>query len=86
MTHLIITEVPDPDLEIRWGRSAHPDPYIRGERSLKKFFSALRASVWSKNRRGRPPRGPSPGSGTVQYNYSGAPTHAKRAWDRAPYP
>ena len=28
VTHLIITAVPDPDLEIRWG-VAHPDPYIR---------------------------------------------------------
>ena len=39
VTHLIITAVPDPDLEIRWGGgSAHPDPYIRGGWSLKKFF------------------------------------------------
>ena len=36
----------------------HLDPEIRGARSQKKFFSALRASVWSKNKgaRGRPPR------------------------------
>ena len=40
----------------------HPDPSIRGEGpSQKKFFSALRASVWSKNEGGgwRPP-GPVP--------------------------
>ena len=29
VTHLIITAVPDPDLEIRSG-GGHPDPYIRG--------------------------------------------------------
>ena len=35
----------------------HLDPEIRGARSQKKLFSALRASVWSKNRGGggRPP-------------------------------
>ena len=34
----------------------------------KKCFSALRASVWSKNRgRGRTPPGPSPESATVMY-------------------
>ena len=54
VTHLIITAVPDPDLEIRWG-GAHPDPYIKGREAVsKKNFSALRASVWSA---------------TVQYNY-----------------
>ena len=30
----------------------HLDPEIRGARSQKKFFSALRASVWSKNKGG----------------------------------
>ena len=30
VTHLIITAVPDPDLEIRWWGGAHPDPYIKG--------------------------------------------------------
>ena len=43
----------------------HPDPEIRGgggEVSKKKFFSALRASVWSKLRRGAGPPGLSPGS------------------------
>ena len=34
------------------GGGGHPDPEIRGEgaRSPKKFYSALRASVWSKNK------------------------------------
>ena len=48
------TEMPhtvaDPDLQIRG--AGHPDPEIRGEAgwSPKKFFSALQASVWSKNK------------------------------------
>ena len=44
--------VPDPDLEIRGGGNGHPDPYIRGEGRpvSKKNFSALQASVWSKNK------------------------------------
>ena len=60
MTHLIITAVPDPDLEIRWGEGgAHPDPYIGGGGGvLPKNFSALWASVWSKNKGAAPP-GPS---------------------------
>ena len=42
--------VPDPDLEIReGGGGGHPDPEIVGTPSPK-FFSALRASVWSKNK------------------------------------
>ena len=50
--------MPDPDLEIRGGGWAG--------RSPKKLFSALRASVWSKNKGGgwgRAP-GPFPGSAT----------------------
>ena len=45
----------DPDLQIRgvgegWG--GHPHPEIRGGQSQKKnCFLALRASVWSKNKR-----------------------------------
>ena len=55
------TEMPhtvaDPDLQIRGGgggKGGHPDPEIRGEGgwSPKKFFSALQASVWSKNKGG----------------------------------
>ena len=58
----------DPDFEIRGGEGGgvgggHPDPEIRGRtRSPKKFFSVLRASFWSKNKRwgggGRAPRAP----------------------------
>ena len=36
----------------------HPDPEIRrgwGEEVSKKIFLALRASVWSQNKRGVPP-------------------------------
>ena len=52
----------DPDLQIRevggggGGGEGHPDPEIRGARSIKKF-SALWASSWSKNKGG-------PGSAT----------------------
>ena len=42
------------------GGGGHPDPEIR-EGSPKTFFSALWASVWSKNKGGV---GPSPGSTT----------------------
>ena len=46
--------VADPDLKIRRG-PGHPDPEIRGGgRSPKRFFSALQASVWSKNKGGAP--------------------------------
>ena len=55
----------DSDLQIRGrgrGEFGHPDPDIRGGgggggRAPKKSFSALRASFWSKNKRG--PRAPS---------------------------
>ena len=43
--------VADPDLQIRGG-GGHPDPDIKGGRSQKNFFSALRTSVWSKNKEG----------------------------------
>ena len=46
--------VADPDLQIRkgWG-GGHPDPEIRGRGPVSKiFFTALRASVWSKNKVG----------------------------------
>ena len=46
----------DPDCQIRGGGPGHPDPEIRGGGgSPKKFFSALRASFWSKNKRGPRP-------------------------------
>ena len=65
-----VLAVPDPDLEIRGGggggRSSRP--LDSGERSPKKVFSALRASVWSKNKGGGPgPPGPSPRPATVWY-------------------
>ena len=41
----------------RGGGGGHPDPEIRGVVS-QKFFSALRASVWSKNKGGRNPPAP----------------------------
>ena len=49
--NLVIISCPlaDPDLQIRGGGRVgcgHLDPEIRGARSQKKFFSALRASVW----------------------------------------
>ena len=48
-----ISSVADPDIQIRGGGGGcQPDPEIRGggARSPKKFYSALRASVWSKNK------------------------------------
>ena len=45
--------VPDPDLEIRGGRSSRS--LDGGEQSPKKFFSAPRTPVWSKNKGGAPP-------------------------------
>ena len=54
--------VPDPDLEIRRGRSFRLLDKGGGAAS-KKIFSALRASVWSKNK--GEGRGPSPGSATA---------------------
>ena len=53
-----LIRVADPDLEIRGGGGGHPDPEIRKGAGLKKFFSALRASVWSQIR-GGPPLDPS---------------------------
>ena len=52
--------VADPDLQIRGGRGGHPHPEIRGGWSQKKLFSALRASVWSNNKRGTGPSTPLP--------------------------
>ena len=63
--------MPDPDLEIGGGGrggSGHPDLKIRGWPSLqKKKFSALRASVWAKNKGEPAPPGPSPGFVTVKW-------------------
>ena len=42
------------------GGGGHPDPEVRGEGGgAPNFFPGLRASVWSKNKRGRPPLEPS---------------------------
>ena len=43
----------------------HPDPEIKEGQSPKKIFSALWASVWSKNKGGTGPPGPSPGSASA---------------------
>ena len=56
-----------PNLEIR-GRPSHPDPYIRedgGKGWPPQIFSALQALVWSKNKGGPGPPGPSSGSTTA---------------------
>ena len=54
MVYINIFTVADPDLQIKGregGRGgSHPDPEINGGGVSKKFFSVLRASVWSKNK------------------------------------
>ena len=61
----------DPDLQIRRGEGAgggHPEPEIRGG-GLQKHFSALRASVLAKKKRGgRETPGPFPRSATDMNN------------------
>ena len=54
--------MPDPDLEIR-GRPSHQDPNMGGP--PPQFFSALQASVWSKNKRGSGAPSPFPRSATA---------------------
>ena len=56
----------DPHLQIKGGGGSHPNSEIReGDRSQKQFFSALRASFWSKNKGGGAgPPAPFPGSAT----------------------
>ena len=65
----------DPDLQIRgkWGEGGgdvlggHPEPEIWGSVSKNNFFSALRGSVWCKNKGGglgAGSPGPFPGSAT----------------------
>ena len=62
--------VADPDPQIRGG-GGHPDPEIRGGGPVSKiFFSALRASVWSKLKISWG-AGPSPRSATVLLATSG---------------
>ena len=49
--------VADPDLQMRGGgRNGHPDPEIRRGTISKKKISAIRVSVWSKNKAGGTPR------------------------------
>ena len=67
VTHLIITAVLDPDLEIRWGGRSS-SPLHKGGPSLKKFFPPFGPQFGLKIGGAGPP-GPSPGSATVQYNY-----------------
>ena len=59
--------VPDPDLEIRGGGSP------------KKFFSALGALVWSKNRGAGPPE-----SATVQFSLASITINTIRDKDLLP--
>ena len=68
--YVLHSAVPNPDLEIRGG-GGHPDPGISGGAGLQKYVSALRVSVWSKNRGGLGPPAPSPGSATaLQFKYN----------------
>ena len=52
---LLVNSVPDPHLEIRGGEgdgggAGHSDPEMAAGAASNKFFSALRASVWSENK------------------------------------
>ena len=52
---VLLTAMADPDLQIRGG-GGHPDPEIRG---VKSIFFGLQASFWSKNKGvGAGPSGP----------------------------
>ena len=66
--------MPDPHLEIRGTRSSRPLDKGAGGRwqSPKKKISVLRASVWSKNKGGTGPLGPSPVSATAKESDAGA--------------
>ena len=58
MIVVVSVTLADPDLQMRkggGGGGSHPDPEIRGGSLQKTNFSALLASVWSKDRGGRPP-------------------------------
>ena len=56
--------MPDPDLEVG-GEGRSSSLLESGGGGSPKFFSALWASVWSKNKGGLGPPGPSPGSATA---------------------
>ena len=62
---LLPLPVPDPDLEIRWGGDCLSRPLDKGGWSPPQIFSALRASLWSKNKGEPGLPGRSPGSATV---------------------
>ena len=62
--------MPDPHLEIRGARSSRP--LDKGGAVSKKKISVLRASVWSKNKGGTGPLGPSPVSATAKESDAGA--------------
>ena len=47
---LLVNSVPDPHLEISGGGAGHSDPEMAAGAASNKFFSALRASVWSENK------------------------------------
>ena len=64
---LIMTAVEDPDLQIRGPRSSRPRHKGWGEGRSQKKFSALLASVWSKNKEGAPP-GPLPLDPPLDWN------------------
>ena len=64
--------MPDPHLEIRGARSSRPlDKGGEGGLQKKKNW-VLRASVWSKNKGGTGPLGPSPVSATAKESDAGA--------------
>ena len=49
----------DPDFQIMGGGGGgHPDPEIKGGPGLKKIFSSLWGSFWSKNKGDGPPELP----------------------------
>ena len=58
----LLFPVADPDLQIRGGGPGNTDPEIWRGAGLRKLFSALRASVLSKNNGEPVPPGPFPGS------------------------
>ena len=55
MIVIVLVTVADPDLQMKGGggggAGGHPDPEIRGAVS-KKYISAFRPSVWSKDKGG----------------------------------
>ena len=66
----------DPDFQIRGG---HLDPGNRGG-GLKKFFSALWASLWSKNKGCQPPPPPRPSSSPGSTNGVRSVTFSSKCW------